>query len=208
MYAPSPFYSEDPKIAKTLVDMIVMGTLVTAEISLQGSPLPFMIDIDNTGNGRLISHMDKRNPLWKDLESGKEVLVIFWGPNAYISPALYTTTPRVPTWVYATVHIKGTPRLIKDAEGVDKIVTDLCNYMEKPDSGWSIEQVSGYKSRILNGIVGFEIDIAATMSQVRLAQQNDQPDIEALYKGLASGSSGDRQVAELMKKMSIVETTL
>ncbi|MBL4801228.1 MAG: FMN-binding negative transcriptional regulator [Emcibacter sp.] len=211
MYAPTPFFSDDINITADLVETIVMGTLVTSGSdtasapSLQGSPLPFMIEKNDDGTAKLISHMDRRNPLWREMEDGREVLVIFWGPSAYISPSIYTTTPRVPTWIYTTAHVSGMPRLVHDGDAKDKIVSDLCRFMEKPDSGWDISQVGDYKARLLDAIVGFEIDITSAQSQVRLGQLNNSEDLKAVYEALSHGAPGDMQVAEIMKNMGIVE---
>lgn len=154
---------------------------------------------------KLISHMDRRNPLWRDMEGGREVLVIFWGPSAYISPSVYVTKPRVPTWVYATAHVNGIPRILQGKGEMDKIVTDLCRFMEEPDSGWDIGQVEEYKARILSGIVGFEIDITRVQSQTRLGQQNDSDDFRAVHNALVEGAAGEKQVAALMERLGMIE---
>lgn len=205
MYAPPPFFSDDVDVACGLVENIVMGTLVTSGTCLQGSPLPFMFEQESDGRSKLVSHMDRRNPLWRDMEDGREVMVIFWGPSAYISPSVYVTRPRVPTWVYATVHVNGTPRLVRDADGVDKIVSDLCNFMEKSGSAWDISQVVDYKEKLLSSIVGFEIDITSAQSQIRLGQLNDSEDLRAVYDALCGGTHGEKQVAALMKDRGIID---
>ena len=205
MYAPKPFFSDDINIASGPVDSIVMGTIVTSGSSLQASPLPFMLEKNDDGTAKLISHMDRRNPLWQEMENGGDVLVIFWGPSAYISPSIYTTQPRVPTWIYTTAHVSGTPRLIHDGDAKDKIVSDLCRFMEKPNSGWDISQVVGYKERLLGSIVGFEIDITSAQSQIRLGQPNSREDIMAIYEALSNGTPGEKQVAVLMKDLKIID---
>ncbi|MEP1447267.1 MAG: FMN-binding negative transcriptional regulator [Paraglaciecola sp.] len=203
MYAPSPYLSKDPTIACNLIDMIVMGTLVTCENSMQGSPLPFMVNQKTDGKLRLISHMDRANPLWKTLQNNQEVMVIFWGPNSYISPSIYTTSPRVPTWFFATVHLKGIPRLIEDEDGLDTIVSDLSQFMEKADSTWQISQVANYKKRLLSAIVGFEIDVRSCQSQIRLGQGNSSKDQNAVYQALSKGNPAEKQVAELMQQLDL-----
>lgn len=206
MYAPSPYLSEDSTLACNLIDMIVMGTLVTCETSMQGSPLPFMVKQQQNGKLTLISHMDRANPLWKTMQNNQEVMVIFWGANSYISPSIYTTSPRVPTWLYATVHLKGIPKLIEDEDGLDTIVSDLSQFMEKADSTWQISQVANYKKRLLTAIVGFEIDINSCQSQVRLGQSNSAEDQNAVYQALSKGNHAEKQVAELMQKLDLIKS--
>jgi len=200
MYGPSPFLLEDTEIAMSLIEDIVMGTLIVPGDKLEGSPLPFMACKKSDGGLRLIGHMDRANPLWKDLEIADSVLVIFWGPNTYVSPSYYVTSPRVPTWVYATVHVTGKAKLIQDADALSALVSDLSNFLEPEGSGWCIGQVADYKEKLLSGIVGFEIEANTTQSQVRILQTNSKEDRAAVYKALVGGTNAEQQVAELMKK--------
>lgn len=206
MYGPAPFLFEDTNTAITLIDEIVMGTLIAPGETMEGSPLPFMTKQTEKGGLKLIGHMDRANPLWRLLDTSQQVLVVFWGPNTYISPSYYTSQPRVPTWAYATVHAHGTARLLVDETDSNKIVTDLGNFTEKPDSGWDIDQVTDYKQKLLKGIVGFEIDILRVQSQIRLLQTNNIADRASVYRSLAGGSNAERQTAELMDKLGFAVT--
>ena len=58
-------------------------------------------------------HMAKNNPQWKEFFDD-EVMVVFAGPHAYVSPRWYEEKERVPTWNYAAVHAYGIPKIISD----------------------------------------------------------------------------------------------
>jgi len=76
--------------------------------------------------------------------------------------------------------------------------------MEPASSSWDINQVTDYRDKLLGAIVGFEIDVHSTVSQIRLAQQNSHQDRLAVYNALKKGSFPDKQVAELMEQMEIL----
>ena len=58
-------------------------------------------------------HMAKNNPQWKEFFDD-EVLVVFSGPHAYVSPRWYEEQERVPTWNYAAVHAYGVPKVVEN----------------------------------------------------------------------------------------------
>ncbi|WP_417317198.1 FMN-binding negative transcriptional regulator [Emcibacter sp.] len=203
MYAPEPFNFTDVDTAVLLIDEIVMGTLLVGGDKIEGSPVPFMARVDSDGTLCLVGHMDRANPLWQRMEDHGQVIVIFWGPNSYISPSYYTSKPRVPTWAYATVHVTGRPQLIEDANGVDKIVSDLSRFLEQEGSAWHISQVEEYKEKLLKAIVGFEIKASDFQSQVRLLQTNTDADRKAVFSSLIQGSPAERHVANMMIKMKM-----
>jgi transcriptional regulator len=49
----------------------------------------------------------RANGQWKAIRAEREVLCIFHGPHAYISPQWYVQQHTVPTWNYAAVHVYG-----------------------------------------------------------------------------------------------------
>src|SRR5947209_1548955 len=76
------------------------------------SHLPLMLDETRGANGILIGHMARANSQWNSIAG--DVLTIFHGPHAYISPTWYGESGYVPTWNYAAVHAVGKLTLIED----------------------------------------------------------------------------------------------
>src|SRR3954471_3687900 len=74
-------------------------------------------------------HMAKNNPQWKEFFED-EVLVVFHGPHAYISPRWYEDKERVPTWNYAAVHAYGIPRIVSDPKLKEKSQRRLVAFMD------------------------------------------------------------------------------
>jgi len=207
MFAPKPYREDDVAILHALIEEATLGTLVTggakesAAPGLVASHLPFMLDRNRGPLGTLIGHVDRRNPQWRLLDSQAELLVTFLGPDTGVSAGWYGTTPRVPTWLYTTVHCYGTARLVQDADGLRDMVVQLSERMEPPGSAWSGGQVETYIDKLLGGIVGFEIDITRLEGQRRLAQQNGPDDRRRVLAALEAGTHRQRHVAEAMRRL-------
>src|SRR5206468_5364102 len=101
------------------------GTLVSnGNEGMIASHLPVLwSEPGEAGWGTLRSHMARANPQWRHFESGEEILVVFHGPHAYISPSWYVMQHTVPTWNYAVVHAYGVPELL-DEPGLRQVVED------------------------------------------------------------------------------------
>src|SRR3569832_2095588 len=96
--------------------------------ALQASHLPVLVQEDH-GGIRLDMHMAKNNPQWKEFFDD-EVMVVFHGPHAYVSPRWYEDKERVPTWNYAAVHAYGLPKVVADKEQKAKSQRRLIEFMD------------------------------------------------------------------------------
>jgi transcriptional regulator len=146
--------------------------------------------------------MARANPQWRDFAPDTEVLVIFQGPHAYVSPNWYKTNPAVPTWNYAVAHAYGTPRLIESGEALAALLRDVVSAFDAdPELAW-LRGAS--KPRFLEGmmrqVVGFEIPIARMETKAKLSQNRPEADRAAVIEELArSNDTADRGVAEMMR---------
>src|SRR5690606_5706838 len=108
MYSPAAFQVEN---RETLIDFMRQHNFATIITQADGVPhatqMPVIFREDGGSHGKLVSHLARANPQWRHLENAGEILVLFTGPHAYISPAWYTTTPAVPTWNYTAVQVYG-----------------------------------------------------------------------------------------------------
>ncbi|QJR81505.1 FMN-binding negative transcriptional regulator [Alteromonas pelagimontana] len=202
MYAPVPYYTNDENIAVELINDIVMGTLVARDKEMTASPLPFQVLKRDNGQFILESHFDRRNPLGEVLRKHSDVKVIFWGPNSYISPSQYLTSPRVPTWIFTTLHIEGKVTFLDEPEGASDVVTTLSRHLEPQTSGWDIDQVEDYKQKLVSGIKGFHLKVTRCEAQLRLAQQGSKEELQHLVETLAAQSPvhGHGNIVQAIKK--------
>ena len=121
---------------------------------LSATHLPFMLDSER---GVLKAHMARANDQWKTFD-GREALVIFQGPHAYVSPSWYEVHPSVPTWNYATVHVYGVPQIVEDEATVHDMLEELVAHHEHGrDPEWPMDLPDDYYQKMRQGIVVFEM---------------------------------------------------
>jgi transcriptional regulator len=136
------------------------------------------------------------NPQWKTLQNGREVLVIFQGPHAYISPAWYETMPAVPTWNYATVHAYGLPRIITDlSEQTQDLQALIAKHEENRPEPWTYELPAEYMAKMLKGIVGFEILITRLEGKYKMSQNRTPTERTRVASELSASKSGTERAA-------------
>jgi transcriptional regulator len=146
------------------------AALVTAKGDMpKATHLPFLVDMDD-GVIRLRAHMARANDQWRDFAEGREALVIFQEPHAYVSPKHYEKQLSVPTWNYVAVHAYGQARLIDEREGKLRLLERMIRHL---DEGY-MKQWEGlpeqFKREKLGGIVAFEIEVTRLQGRFKLSQ--------------------------------------
>ena len=200
MYIPEHFKETNPERIAALIDRNSFGMLVTV---IDGAPfvshLPFIFEQLAGSKGKLLCHMARANPQWRHFSSGSEVLVVFQGPHAYVSPSWYSS-PGVPTWNYAVVHLRGKPRLIEDASELEALVERQTHFYENHmPSPWIPNLAGQRRTKLLNMIVGFEIEIADIQAKFKLSQNRPTEDQQSIVEKLEqSGNQTEFAVANLM----------
>ncbi|TLX47009.1 transcriptional regulator [Pseudoalteromonas phenolica] len=172
------------------------GCLVSANLTC--SHLPFLFD---EKYNVLYTHLAKANTHWQGL-AGKEVLIIFSGPHAYISPTWYDKGPAVPTWNYAAVHVIGTVSLLSETETLNVVNQTVEKYEPSLFSELGIfsEQLN---AKLAKAIVGLKIDITNIEGKQKLGQQRTQADQLGVFQALQQGDLEAQLLAEYMKKHEI-----
>jgi len=151
------------------------------------------------------SHMAKSNPQWQEFFED-EVLVVFWGPHAYVSPRWYEQKERVPTWNYAAVHAYGTvtvttDRAVKHAAQRELVAQLDPQWLPKFDA-----LRPEYVENMLNGIVTFDIAVTRLETRWKLSQNRGRREQELIIAELdKSGDSALRELAALTRKHLVKE---
>jgi len=150
-------------------------------------------------------HMARNNPQWREFFD-EEVMVVFSGPHAYVSPRWYEEQERVPTWNYAAVHVYGIPRLIQDKKIKQESQRRL---IEMLDPKW-LPQFDAlrqeYVDRMLDGIVNFEIEVTRLETRWKLSQNRSRREQELIAAQLdKSQDSVERALAALTRKHLVGE---
>src|SRR5207237_4267011 len=149
------------------------------------------------------AHVAKSNPHWKMLEQ-KDSLLIFHGPHAYISPALYEIRESVPTWNYATVHAYGRGKILPADTDKHQVLAELISQFDSAylDQWKSFDEQ--YRSRMLNHIVAFEIPVTRIETKFKLSQNRTKVEQENVIQALgASPDPAISGVAALMRKRGL-----
>lgn len=200
MYTPSSFAETTKSKIHDFIEQHSFATLVSASEELTATHLPLLLDRDADSHGKLIGHMARANSLWKDAD-GSNVLAVFTGPHAYISPTWYGAGNVVPTWNYTAVHASGTLRVEENREAALDIVRRYVDFYEASmPQPWSLASVKpDFIDSLLDAIVGFTIDINKLEGKWKLSQNHDENRRMRVVKGLrADGRHESAEVADLM----------
>jgi transcriptional regulator len=205
MYNSPAFREEDLSAIRQMMRESRLSTLVTMTAEgLVATPLPLFLDETEGEFGTLYGHLAKANPQWK-LPPSCDALVIFAGPDAYITPSWYASKREhgkvVPTWNYEAVHAYGPTEFFEDEDRLRDAVTRLTNLYERPRArSWAVTDApDSFIKGQLRGIVGIRVPIARIEGKRKMSQNRPEADREGVAAGLAqSERESDRRVAGMI----------
>jgi len=190
MYVPKHFSVEDRDALDRVIRDHPFGLLIA---QMGGSPyathLPFLLDGE-----RLLAHVARGNPHWRLMDGKTEMLAVFSGPHAYVSPRWYAEGPAVPTWNYIAVHVYGAPRVIDDTASVRGLLERLVDEYEA--GAWTVAgQDADYVDRMVRGVVAFELPVQRIEGKFKLSQNRPAGDRQRVADELVN--SPDPTAADL-----------
>ena len=211
MYVPTSFREEDLPTLHAFLDAHPLAALVTAvdgPASLFATHLPLVLDRRAGPLGTLRGHLARANPHARQLAAGAvPALVLFSGPDAYITPNWYQRKAEdrrvVPTWNYVAVHASGTAVLHDDPEFLRAHLETLTARHEASRSmGWKVTDApEEFIAQQARAIVGLEVRIERLEGKWKMSQNRSAADIDGVIAGLgASDSPADRIVAGIVAK--------
>ena len=127
-------------------------------------------------NGKIIftSHIMKETDHYKAFSENENVLVIFTGPDCYVSASWYVTKNVASTWNYMDVHAKGKIKFTND-EGTKKIIENITDKNESPESKAAFNKLPvEYVNRMSEAIIGFNIEVISLENVFKLSQNHDE----------------------------------
>ena len=138
------------------------------------SQLPLSVHEREDGSIFFSGHLMKGTDHHKNFERNQNVLVIFSGPNCYVSASWYKEPAVASTWNYISVHAQGKIRFTDEA-GTLAAIRAITDKYEGIDGPSSFQKLSpAYVSRLLNAIIGFEIDVTNLENVYKLSQNHDE----------------------------------
>jgi transcriptional regulator len=207
MYLPDHFRVEDVPEMHTLMRTRPLAALVSAGAAgLYATHLPTVLK-DDAPYGVIECHLSRANPHWRDLAECNEALMIFQGPEGYITPNWYPSKAAngkvVPTWNYAVVHAYGRPEVMKEKDWLLRHVTELTAQQESSEAQpWAVSDAPDtYVDVMLRGIVGFRFAITRLEGKWKMSQNREMQDQHGVVKGLGSRTIGDDiEMAEIISR--------
>ena len=199
MYIPKEFMIKDNKKLFHLMEENSFATLFSQH---EGKPWATHLPLDiDPFNKCLYGHFAKANPHWKNI-AGQEVLVVFQGPHAYISPSWYETNQTVPTWNYVSVHVYGQLELLQEESEILDSLSSLVSIFEKPESSYSLDEVDEkVKMGLQQGIAAFRIKIDSIEGKAKLSQNNSYERQKSVIHNLEQiDDENSNEIACLMKE--------
>lgn len=204
MYLPAHFAEPRVDELHRLIQAHPLGTLVShGADGLDANHLPFLLDAQAAEAGTLLAHVARANPLWQTLTDGAPVLVVFHGPQGYISPSWYPGKQdahrRVPTWNYEVVHAHGTLHVHEDEKFLRRVLALLTRTHEAAEpQPWKMgEAPADYLAEQLQRIVGIEVRITRLVGKRKLNQHHELRDREGAIQAL--DARGQSPLAQAMR---------
>ena len=201
----SPPYNQIENRAEVLAFMRAnnFAVIVTAtDSNPTASHLPVLVEERGAGLV-IVAHMAKNNPQWETFFDD-DVLVVFHGAHAYVSPRWYADKERVPTWNYVAVHAYGKVQAFHDAAAKRAAVAKLVAHH---DPKWQAEferLPDAYMEGMLNGIVAFEIPVKRIETRWKLSQNRGRQEMELIVAELdKSAYPAERELADLMRRHKV-----
>jgi transcriptional regulator len=216
MYLPPAFREDRIEVQHALIRAQPLGLLVTAgPAGLMANQLPFLIypagsagwagSPENAATrGTLRAHFARGNPQLAELAAVEQCLVVFQGPQEYVTPSWYATKHDngkvVPTWNYVTVHAWGRPRVITDDGWLRRQIGDLTRQQEaNRPTPWEVEDApADFVTAQVKGIVGVEIPIDRIEGKWKVSQNRPAADRAGVVAGLRERGATSEAMAALV----------
>ncbi len=194
---------------KAMMKAYPLATLVTTgQHGVEVNHIPLILKEVAAGEQVLWGHIAKANPLWQELDDSASVLVIFHGPNGYVSPNYYPTKQEhgkvVPTWNYVAVHVRGQLDFIHEDRWKLEMLNNLTEQHESQQKNpWAVKDApKEFTQSLLGAIVGVEIKVTSMEGKWKAGQNQPNKNRQGTIDGLSvSPNQADKKMAQVMAKM-------
>lgn len=198
MYQPPHFREDDPAVQHAFIRAHPLGLLVTVgSEGLEANLIPFVLDTSAEGAAVLRGHLARPNPQWRQADPNTETLVVFQGPEAYITPSWYAAKAEtgrvVPTWNYAVVQARGRMTVTEDAAWLRRQIEALTDQQEgRRPAPWKVgDAPARFVEGQIKGIVGIEIAVTQIDGKWKASQNRPAVDHPGIIAGLDDAGSGE-----------------
>ena len=209
MYIPAAFRVSEEATILSFIERYDFSTIVTSSASdgMVATHLPVLVKRDGD-RVVLQGHVARANEHWRGFDGRTPALAIFHGPHGYVSPTWYATSPAVPTWNYAVVHLYGRPVVTEDRHAVSRILEALVKKYEsrRPRPYRTGELTRTFYDEMVARMVAFEMPVEKIEAKFKLGQNRSREDREGAVNGLmAEGSPDAATLAAFMREHADLE---
>jgi transcriptional regulator len=208
MFCPAIFREERPEVLRTLIRAHPLATLVShGPAGLVANLVPFTLVEREDGPDLVRAHLARANDQVEELRQATEALVLFHGPQAYVTPSWYPTKHEhgraVPTWNYIAVEMRGLPTVIDDADWIRAQIDALTDQQERSRAEpWAVADAPApFVAGQLRAIVGLEIPVVRIEGKWKVSQNQPAGNRAGVIAGLRdanplSAMSGEVELAQ------------
>jgi len=204
MYIPKHFLESRFEVLHAFMRRHPLATIcVDGGSGLEADHVPLTLRSEPAPHGVLLGHVARANPLWRKAGDGLDCLVVFQGPQHYISPNWYATKAEtgrvVPTWNYEVVHVRGRILAVDDPVRLRVLLEELTTEHEQSQTqAWHVRDApNDYIDAMVRAVVGIRIEIQGLVGKSKLSQNQPDANQRSLVEALrARDDSSALQMAE------------
>ncbi|QPF73312.1 FMN-binding negative transcriptional regulator [Roseateles sp. DAIF2] len=206
MYNPAHFALPDLELTRRLIDAQPFAMLVGPDAQGRSfvTHLPLSWGADAGEGWWLEGHMARANPHWAWLAAQREVLAVFGGPDAYVSPRHYAHERNVPTWNYLAVHVYGELQLVEGEADKDALLKRLIARHEPGYAEQWRALAPDFQHKLLGAIVGFRLRVTRWEAKAKLSQNRAPAERQRIGAEFAQGSAKQRELAQWMTTLGLL----
>jgi transcriptional regulator len=198
MYEPTHFVEDNLETIHALIRARPLGLLISSNADgVQANAVPFILNAEAGPKGTLKAHVARANPQWQHLKDGARALVVFQGPDAYVTPSWYAAKKEhgkvVPTWNYAMVQVRGPVTVHEEPEWLLPQITALTDTHESTRAEpWAVSDApERFVDMQMRAIVGIEIAIEDIRGKWKVSQNRSAADQSGVAKGMQTEGADD-----------------
>jgi transcriptional regulator len=200
LYIPKAHLVEERKFLHDFMDEFAFVDIVTVSPTLRITHIPSVLDRTTGAYGTIFGHISAQNPQRAAFDGKQTAVVVFRGPQGYISPTWYAQTEATPTWNFSVVHASGRPKAITDHDQTRDLLSRLIAKFERAvgSSGYDLSKLpESYVSRMMGGIAPFRMEVEALEGKFKLGQERSEGDRRGVLAHLQAGGYRERSLYDM-----------
>lgn len=203
MYQDPYFKDKDPSAIRKFVEEHPLALLSGCDKQYRpvATHVPVMCE-EQEGRWCFRGHMIRGSGHHRAFEENPQVMMVFSGPQSYVSATWYKEIGHASTWNYMSVQATGKIRFLGEGT-LREIMQETTLHFEKgkADSPTVFNNLdTAYTDRLLDYIVAFEVEADAVDHIFKLSQDKDAESFDNIVRQLRKGDPNARMLAEEMEK--------